>query len=110
MQTLTREQIAGLPTGDVYLTAIQWQQHDMALVLMLILPDNRRAQLTATWARGLRVNLEFDAETGGSPFTWHTRYSELPDGQWHVVMDFANTGAVEFDCSALLFEYLTDPA
>lgn len=109
MSALTKEGIVKLPACDVQLAGIEWQP-DMALVLTLVLPDNRRAHLTATFARHLRISLEFDERTGGYPMTWDTTYSELPDGGWHVLMDFEHKGAVEFDCSELYFEYVTNAA
>jgi hypothetical protein len=109
MSTVTKEDIAKLPACDVSLAGIEWR-HDMALVLSLVLPDKRRAHLTAKFARHLRVSLEFDERSGGYPLSWDTTYSELPDGEWHVLMDFAHAGAVEFDCSELHFEYDTNAA
>jgi hypothetical protein len=76
----------------------------------LILPDRRRARLSGTFARHLRIQLEFDERTGGYPMTWDTTYSELPTSGWHVLMDFAGKGAVEFDCSELCFEYVPNAA
>jgi hypothetical protein len=109
MSIVTKEELAKLPAGDVRLTGIEWRP-DMALVLTFVLPDERRAHLTATFARHLRIGIEFDERSGGYPLTWDTTYSELPNGGWHVLMDFAHTGAVEFDCSELHFEYVTDAA
>jgi len=109
MQALTKEEVIKLPACDVQLAGIEWR-HDMALVLTLVLPDKRPAQLTATFGRHLRVALEFDERGAGYPLSWDTTYSELPDGEWHVLMDFAHTGAVEFDCSELHFEYVTNAA
>ena len=109
MQTLTKEEVARLPACDVCLAGIEWLD-DMTLVLTLVLPDDRRAHLTATFARHLRISLEFNARSGGLPMTWDTTYSELPHGEWNVLMDFANTGSVEFDCSELHFEYVSNTA
>ena len=109
MQALTKEQITKLPAGDVQLTGIEWR-HDMDLVLTLVLPGQKRAHLTATFAHHLHVSLEFEERSGGNPLTWDTTYSELPDGGWRVLMDFAGTGAVEFDCAELHFEYDTNDA
>ena len=109
MPALTKEEVTQLPACDLQLAGIEWRD-DMALVLTLIVPDNRRAQLTATFASHLRVTVEFDERGAGYPLSWDTTYSELPDGGWHVLMDFAHTGAVEFDCSELHFEYVTNAA
>jgi len=109
MSTVTKEEIAKLPACDVQLVGIEWPR-DMVLVLSLVLPDARRAHLTATFARNLRVSLEFDERSGGCPFSWDITYSELPNGEWHVLMDFARNGAVEFDCSDLHYELDTNAA
>ena len=109
MSTVTKQEIAKLPKCDVELAGIEWR-HDMALVLSFVLPDKKRARLTGTFARHLRVGLHFDERSGGYPLSWDITYSELPDGEWHVLMDFAHTGAVEFDCSELHFEYDTNAA
>src|SRR4051812_40600166 len=109
MQALSKDEIQKLPSSDVGLDGIEWQP-DMILVLTLTLPDGKRARLSGTFARHLRVNLEFDERTGGRPMTWETIYSELPAGEWHVHMDFASKGDIEFDCSELRFEYATNAA
>ncbi len=107
MSKVTKEEIATLPSCDAELAGIEWRP-DMALIMSLILPDNRRAHLTATFARHLRFNLEFDERSGGYPLSWEATYSELPDGEWHVLIDFAHAGAVEFNCSELHFDYDTN--
>src|SRR4051812_22798238 len=102
----TKEDIAELPACDVKLAGIEWQP-SMALVFTLVLPNGRRAHLKATLARHLMVRLEFDERTGRCPMTWDTVYSKLSGNEWHVLMDFAGDGSIEFDCSELHFEYVT---
>jgi hypothetical protein len=106
MNIVTKEGIAELPAGDLQLARIEWRP-DMSLVLTLLLSDKRRAHLTATFARHLHIGIEFDERSGGYPLTWDTIYSELPAGGWHVLMDFAHAGEVEFDCSELHIDYAT---
>jgi hypothetical protein len=113
MQPLAKEAIATLPNCDVELAGIEWRP-DMVLVLTLILPDKersrlKRARFSATYARHLRLNLDFDERTGGYPLTWEITYSysESPHPKWAVFMDFAHKGEIEFDCSELFFEHVT---
>ena len=107
MHSIKKEGIANLPAGDAQLAAIEWRP-DMALVLTFVLSDEGHFDLTATFARHLRIGIEFDERTGGYPLTWDATYSELPDVGWHVLMDFAHTGVIEFVCSELYFERFTD--
>ncbi len=107
MQALTKEEIQKLPRCDVELAGIDWQP-DMLLVFTLLLPDGMRARLRGTFARHLNIQLEFDERSGGYPMTWDIIYSKLPDNGWHILMDFAGKGAIEFDCSELHFEYVTN--
>ena len=109
MQIIAREDIERLPRCDVQLGGIEWLA-DMSLRLALILPDGHRARLLATFAHQVRIAVQFEERTGGFPLTWDTTYSELADGSWHVLMDFAHTGSVEFNCSELYFEYVTNAA
>jgi hypothetical protein len=104
MQALTKAEITKLPACDVQLEGIEWHGND--LVLTLVVPAKGRAKLTATFAHHLRVTLEFDDQSAGCPLSWDTTYTALPNGDWHVLMDFAHTGAVEFECSQLHFRYV----
>ena len=76
----------------------------MDLVLRLVLPNGRNSLLNATFARHLRVAFEFQERRGGYPLSLDAKYTPLPDGGWHVFIDFAHTGTLEFDCSELHLE------
>jgi hypothetical protein len=109
MHALAKDEVQKLPRGDVQLAGISWLP-DMSLAFTLLLSDGRRARLLCTFAHYVRIRLEFEERAGGYPLSWDIKYSELPDGGWHVLMDFAHTGSVEFDCAELHFEYVTNAA
>ena len=106
MPALTKDEVQKLPAGDVQLAGLSWLP-DMSLALALLLPGGRQARLLCTFAHHVRIGLEFEERTGGYPLSWDVTYSELPDGGWHVLMDFAHTGSVELDCAELHFDYVT---
>ena len=106
MHALAKDEVLKLPRGDVQLASINWLS-DMSLAFTLLLSDTRQARLVCTFAHHVRIGLEFEERTGGYPLSWDITYSELPDGGWHVLMDFAHTGSVEFDCAELRYEHVT---
>ena len=109
MPAITKEDVPKLPRADVELGGIEWLA-DQRLRLTVVIPDGKIAHLIGTFARHLITDLHFDERTGGRPLTWDITYSELPGKGWHVLMDFAHKGAVEFDCSELQFDYVTNTA
>lgn len=109
MRALTTDETQQLPRGDVELAGISWLP-DMSLVFTLLPPCGRHARLVCIFAHHVRIALEFEDRVGGCPLSWDITYSELPGSGWHVLMDFAQAGSVEFDCSELHFEYLKNAA
>ena len=105
MVTLSQVNLTLIPVSDVELASIDWRP-DMSLSLSLFFPDKRSGRLVATFARHLKMSLDYDERSGGRPMTFDTRFSELGEGSgWRVLFDFAGAGSIAFDCSDLLFEY-----
>jgi len=108
MQAAIKEQLLKIPTSDVSLIGIEWLK-DGSLRITLELPgaDKRVACLTCSFASALNVDLQFKERSGGRPMTWDTTFAELPDGGWHVLLDFAGTPrqVIEFGCSDIYIEY-----
>lgn len=109
MTLLTEDQVLSLPRCDVELLAIEWLA-DQALRLSLLLPDKRVVRTTFAFARQLKTDIRFPERTGGRPLTWDISFSRLPSDGWHVLLDFASQGNIEFDCSELHAEVQDDTA
>src|SRR5712675_1971429 len=109
MQTATKDQLLKMPTSDVSLMSIEWLE-DGSLRLTLELPgaEKRVARLTCSFASALSIDFSFRERVGGRPMTWDTTFAELPDGSWHLLLDFAGSPkqAIEFGCSDILLEYV----
>jgi hypothetical protein len=109
MQSATKDQLLKMPTCDVSLMSIEWLA-DGSLRLTLELPgaEQRVARLTCSFAAALQIDFSYKEQVGGRPMTWDATFAELPDGSWHVLLDFAGSPkqAIEFGCSDIQLEYV----
>jgi hypothetical protein len=90
--------IPELPRSDVELSGIEWLPN-CGLRLSLILPDQQIVQLICSWIAQLRINLDF-GRNSGKTLTWDIEYTKRAES-WHVLMDFADEGVIEFDCNEI---------
>jgi hypothetical protein len=102
MLLLTQDAIPQFPHCDVQLSGIEWLP-DCALRLNLLLPDNRTGWLACAWIRELRIDLDF-GKNSGMEMTLDITYSQQ-GAKWHVLMNFAGAGSIEFGCDEVRLAY-----
>ncbi len=100
----TDAQIARMNWCDHTLRAISWTDDGRDLVLEFqVPPADRRFRVTCRWVRGLRVTLEFPADTGGGALSWEGAAKRTADGAWNLAIDFASAGGISLECQDLEF-------
>jgi hypothetical protein len=109
MQSATKDQLLKMPTSDVRLWSIEWlAEGSLRLTLELPGAEKRVVRLTCRFAAALNIDFSYKEGVGGRPMTWDTTFAELPDGNWHVLLDFAGSPkqTIEFGCSDIQLEYV----
>ncbi|PRQ02642.1 hypothetical protein ENSA7_54710 [Enhygromyxa salina] len=104
----TDEEVAQMNWGDISLTGISWIEEGRDIVLhLLVPPTDRRLNVVCRWARKLRIELEFDVNSGYA-LSWDGEVKRGADGDWEVDLDFAGAGGVSLVCQDLDFRESPD--
>jgi hypothetical protein len=103
--TSVDQQIAQLSKCDVSLCGVAWIEDGRDVVLRLLLPPaDRETKLVCRWARELRIDLQFESNTGGYPLSWDGEIGRREDGSWTIAFDFAGHGSLSLVCDELEYE------
>ncbi|MEO0479355.1 MAG: hypothetical protein AAF196_07740 [Planctomycetota bacterium] len=101
---LSQQNLSEFTFCDADLLAIRWTADGRDFSLDLILGDERSANLTCTWAAGVRVDLRADSSELGGPLSTECRWTESADG-WQMSFAFGSRGVIELRCQEAVLTY-----
>lgn len=101
---LTDEMVARFTLSDAQLIGIVWCEGGRDLQIQLLTGDGRAATLKCTWVSGVRIDLRFEARSGGHALSWECRFGRCGT-RWRMVFEFPPQGGIEFECNEAWLEY-----
>ncbi len=99
---LSEQEINSQQLGDSDMSLIGWlDDKDSPNLRVVFERTSLPISFIFAWVKNLRINLNAKRFR---LMTRIVRFDHLPNGGWHVFIDFASDGEIEFDCETINLE------
>jgi hypothetical protein len=89
------------PICDATLVAFAWERDGFDLTIELAMQEGAR-RYNFTWVDHLSISIQQQPKGPSQPLSWEGNAERLPGGRLSVLLDFADQGAISFECNDIM--------